>query len=101
MRRLFPLLKHSTPSTQKSKWSTWWKPELPLAQQAGLLYAGAMAYTQQGQAAKAREAVTRLLALSREDPAGARAAQWLAQDTERRWGNPQGCVQALPAHTDN
>jgi predicted Zn-dependent protease len=77
------------------------KPELPLAQQAGLLYAGAMAYTQQGEAAKAREAVTRLLALSSEDPAGARAAQWLAQDTERRLGNPQGCVQALPAQTEN
>jgi predicted Zn-dependent protease len=55
-----------------------------------------MAYTQQGQAAKARDAVTRLLALSSEDPAGARAAQWLAQDTERRLGNPQGCVQGLP-----
>ena len=77
------------------------KPELPLAQQAGLLYAGAMAYAQQGEAAKARDAVTRLLALSREDPAGARAAQWLAQDTERRLGNPQGCVQALPAQTEN
>ena len=72
------------------------KPELPLAQQAGLLYAGAMAYTQQGQAAKARDAVTRLLTLSREDPAGVRAAQWLAQDTERRLGNPQACLQSLP-----
>ena len=31
MRRLFPLWKHSTKSTQKSKWSTWLRPELPLA----------------------------------------------------------------------
>ena len=31
MRRLFPLYKHSMRSTQKSRWSTWLKPELPLA----------------------------------------------------------------------
>ena len=72
------------------------KPDMPLVQQAGLLYAAAMAYTQQGQGAKARDAITRLLALSREDPAGARAAQWLARDTERRLGNPQACLQSLP-----
>jgi predicted Zn-dependent protease len=56
-----------------------------------------MAYTRQGQAAKARDAVTRLLALTREDPAGARAALFLSQETERRLGNPQGCLQTLPA----
>lgn len=73
------------------------KTDLPQTQQVAMLYAGAMAYSQQGQAAKARDAITRLLALSREDPAGARQAQWLAQDTERRLGNPQGCVQGMPA----
>ena len=31
MRRLFPLLKHSTRSTPTRRWSTWWKPEYPLA----------------------------------------------------------------------
>lgn len=72
------------------------KPSLSPTQQVALLYAGAMAYTQTGQAAKARESIVRLLALTREDPAGARAALWLAQDTERRLGNPQSCLQSLP-----
>jgi predicted Zn-dependent protease len=72
-----------------------WTADMPLSRQVGLLYAGAMAYAQQGQAAKARDALTRLLALTRADPDGLRAAQWLAADTERRLGNPQGCVQAL------
>ena len=31
MRRLFPLLRHSTRSTPTRRWSTWLKPELPLA----------------------------------------------------------------------
>jgi len=77
------------------------KPGLPMSQQVGLLYAGAMAYSQQGQPAKARDAITRLLTLSREDPDGIRHAQWLAHDTERRLGNPQGCLQSLPTSSDN
>ncbi len=75
-----------------------WSADMPLSRQVGLLYAGSMAYAQQGQAAKAREAITRLLDLTRVDPDGLRAAQWLAADTERRLGNPQGCVQALNAY---
>jgi len=77
------------------------KPELSLPQQVGLLYAGAMAYTQQGQAAQARDAITRLLTLSREDPAAGRHALWLAHDTERRLGNPSACLQGLPAQSEN
>ena len=68
------------------------KPDLPLAKQTALLYAGVMAYTQQRQAAKAREAMGQLLQITREDPAGFRAAQWLEADTERRLGAPPACV---------
>ena len=75
-----------------------WSADMPLSRQVNLLYAAAMAYAQQGQAAKAREAITRLLEVTRADPDGLRAAQWLAADTERRLGNPQGCVQALNAY---
>ena len=70
-------------------------PTLPLAKRAAMLYAGVMAYTQQRRAASAREALNSLLVLVREDPAGLRAAQWLAADTERRLNNPQQCLQAL------
>jgi predicted Zn-dependent protease len=70
-------------------------PELPVAKRAAMLYAGVMAYTQQRRAAPAREALNTLLQLVREDPAGLRAAQLLAADTERRLNNPQQCLQAL------
>ena len=69
--------------------------DLSPARQAGLLYAGVMAYTQQRQAAKARDAMSQLLLLSRDDPAGLRAAQWLQADTERRLGAPEACVSKL------
>lgn len=75
-----------------------WTADMPMTRQVSLLYAGAMAYAQQGQAAKARDALTRLLALTHADPDGLRAAQWLAADTERRLGNPHTCVQALNKH---
>ncbi|MEY3518472.1 MAG: hypothetical protein RLZ89_1332, partial [Pseudomonadota bacterium] len=70
-------------------------PELPVAKRAAMLYAGVMAYTQQRRAAPAREALNTLLQLVREDPAGLRAAQLLAADTERRLNNPEQCLQAL------
>ena len=69
--------------------------ELPVAKRAALLYAGVMAYTHQRRAAQAREAMSSLLQLVREDPAALRAAQWLAADTERRLNNPSQCLQAL------
>ena len=72
-------------------------PQLPLAKRAAMLYAGVMAYTQQRRAAPAREAMNTLLQLVREDPAGLRAAQWLAADTERRLNNPLQCLQTLGA----
>ena len=78
-----------------------YKPDLPLAKQAALLYAGVMAYTQQRQAAKARDAMTQLLQITSEDPAGFRAAQWLAADTERRLGAAAGCVGKLPAQASD
>jgi predicted Zn-dependent protease len=70
---------------------------LPVAKRAAMLYAGVMAYTQQRRAAQAREAMNTLLQLVREDPAGLRAAQWLAADTERRLNNPLQCLQSLGA----
>jgi predicted Zn-dependent protease len=72
-------------------------PQLPVAKRAAMLYAGVMAYTQQRRAAQAREAMNTLLQLVREDPAGLRAAQWLAADTERRLNNPLQCLQSLGA----
>jgi predicted Zn-dependent protease len=72
-------------------------PQLPVAKRAAMLYAGVMAYTQQRRAAQAREAMNTLLQLVREDPAGLRAAQWLAADTERRLNNPLQCLQTLGA----
>jgi len=72
-------------------------PQLPVAKRAAMLYAGVMAYTQQRRAAHAREAMNTLLQLVREDPAGLRAAQWLAADTERRLNNPLQCLQTLGA----
>jgi predicted Zn-dependent protease len=74
------------------------KSDVPLAKQAALLYAGVMAYTQQRQPAKARDAMTRLLQITSEDPSALRAAQWLAADTERRLGAPAACVAKVPAH---
>ena len=71
--------------------------QLPVAKRAAMLYAGVMAYTQQRRAAQAREAINTLLQLVREDPAGLRAAQWLAADTERRLNNPLQCLQTLGA----
>jgi predicted Zn-dependent protease len=71
--------------------------QLPVAKRAAMLYAGVMAYTQQRRAAQAREAMNTLLQLVREDPAGLRAAQWLAADTERRLNNPLQCLQSLGA----
>ncbi len=70
-------------------------PEAPLAKRAAMLYAGVMAYTQQRRPALARDAMNTLLQLVREDPAGLRAAQWLAADTERRLNNPLQCLQTL------
>ena len=70
-------------------------PQLPVAKQAAMLYAGVMAYTQQRRAAQAREALNSLLQLVHADPAGLRAAQWLAADTERRLNNPVQCLQTL------
>ncbi len=72
------------------------KPDWPQAKQAAMLYAAVMAYTQQRQATKARAALSHLLTLTRDDPDGQRAAQWLAADTERRLGSPSACVAQLP-----
>jgi predicted Zn-dependent protease len=70
-------------------------PQLPVAKQAAMLYAGVMAYTQQRRAAQAREALNSLLQLVHADPAGLHAAQWLAADTERRLNKPVQCLQTL------
>ena len=70
-------------------------PELSVAKRAAMLYAGVMAYTQQRRAAPAREALNTLQQLVREDPAGLRAAQLLAAETERRLNNPEQCLKAL------
>ena len=59
------------------------------------MYAAAMAYAQQKQHVKAREAVRRLLEMSAADAAGLRAARWLAADTELKLGNPQACLTYL------
>ncbi len=65
------------------------------SRKAGLMYAAAMAFTQQKQDVKAREAVGRLLEVSAADAAGLRAARWLAADTELKLGNPLACLNYL------
>lgn len=69
--------------------------DAPTSRKAGLMYAAAMAYAQQKQEVKAREAVRRLLETSATDAAGLRAARWLAADTEFKLGNPQACLNYL------
>ena len=69
--------------------------QLSPAQQAGLSYAAVMAYTEQRQADKALQVLNRLLRLTANDPAGARAAHWLAADIARRLGQPEDCLAYL------
>jgi predicted Zn-dependent protease len=65
------------------------------AQQAGLMYAAVMAYTEQRQADKALLALNRLLALSAHDEQGLSATRWLAADTQRRLGRHAECLKFL------
>jgi len=69
--------------------------KLSPAQLAGLSYAAVMAYTEQRQADKALQALNRLLSLTANDPAAARAARWLAADTARRLGKTGECLSYL------
>ena len=65
------------------------------AQQAGLLYAAVIAYTEQKQTDKAAQALNRLLNLTVNDPGGSRAARWLAADISRSEGKYEQCLKFL------
>ena len=65
------------------------------AQQAGLLYAAVMAYTEQRQADKALQALNRLVVLSANDAQGLSAARWLAANTQRQLGRYAECLKFL------
>jgi predicted Zn-dependent protease len=66
-----------------------------LLRTAGVMYAAAMAYTQQRQKDKAREVIRKLLTFSASDATALRAVQWLSADTELQLGNPQACLKLI------
>ena len=66
-----------------------------LEQQAGLLYAAVMAFTEQKQTDKAVQALNRLLTLTADHPEGLHAARWLAADTARSQGKYADCLKFL------
>lgn len=66
-----------------------------LEEQAGLLYAVVIAYTEQKQRDKAMQALNRLLALTADKPEGLRAVRWLTADTARGLGKYEECLKFL------